>query len=355
MVQRGPGRGRVVLVPARGARAPASASGRSSSTVSARAPAPRARARRSSETVTSAPATATASRPRRARARSARQSRRRTPLASPALRRRAQRVQRPPRVQLAVDAPEPVELAHVAARRSRPTSRGVRRPAGRPARPRRAAPRANRCGVTSARCSSAISSPAARRNPGAAADWPSAQPRAGQRTREHPSRCSSERRRPAYRAPARSPGQAGEREHRARSTTPVAGELAAVVAGVERRRHHQQRTAAGGGRVRAQHLPGLGGVGGPRTSVRAPTYGGARGRRRRTGAQRRRLRRRRTARSGGGLGAPRPAAPRRRLGLGLGRLGPLLGPRLVELDAPFALLVLHAAPAARGSSCPSGP
>ena len=211
--------------------------------------------------------------------------------------------------------------------------------------------------MTSERCSSAISSPAAAANPAAAAEARSTSSRRRASTRSRiRSRWSSETRRPAY--PARRADLGGQplnvstdAEH-----DPGAGQLARVVAGVDGGGHHQQRPAPGRGGVRAQHLPRLGGVGrsederqrhrpilaraddgttGPGQGGPGPRRGGSGGR--------------------GLLGAL--GLRRGRLGgvLGLRRLGALPGPGLVELHPPLALVGLLTAPGGLGSSCRSGP
>ena len=85
----------------------------------------------------------------------------------------------------------------------------------------------------------------------------------------------------------------------------------------------------------------------PRAGPRAP-------RRRRRSAARPPPKRASTAASVAGV-SRRAVAVRRACVLALGRLGALARPRLVELDAPLALLALLRARAARGTTCPSGP
>ena len=140
----------------------------------------------------------------------------------------------------------------------------------------------------------------------------------------------------------------GERDHRAEHAA-AGGDLAAVVMGVRGGRHDQQRAAVGRGGVGAEDLPGLGRVGGseyerqrhaPDNKDRTGACAGPR-----VGA---------CADPAGGACATGSSRFGRAL-LDFGGLRALLRPRLVELDAPLAVLGLLQRELGAEAACPSGP
>ncbi len=184
-------------------------------------------------------------------------------VAPPPCGRRPQRVERPPGVELPIDPAQPVELAHVAGVDLAHVP-GERRPAHVLRRP---GPQCGRQPLRGDQLALELGDQLAGRLGKAGRARRGAQ-RVEAQLGEHPLQqpFALQRRHP----PARIVGpprdlrrQTAERQHRPLHH-PLAGQLQRVMARILRRRHHQHRPTPRRRPIGAQHLPGLGRVGGSR-------------------------------------------------------------------------------------------